>query len=319
MSHRKLAPHAILRDQRGGALPIVLGLVVVAVVGLAVWYFAFRTSGGSSPSAALAKRVIPADCDVIGGLNVASLLNDLDYEKLGNGASKSKVEAMLKQQGLALDDIQAVSFGVRMTGIVAKEAVVAIQSKADAKTLVQLIKMGAIALPEEVKGLLNPDAVEALDGGIFLMGSGELLARAKAISGGGGQGDAKDEAKRLIDALDLGATAWVVGPMPLDELPGGMMTEMAMKTMGLGKPSHLGLSVKIGGKIDAVVAAHIPGGDAGKVIEGLKSAREKFGGGAPEDIKKLLDGIEFGGSGPVITARLSVSPDTVKGLGSALD
>jgi hypothetical protein len=309
-----------LRNERGGATAIVIAILAVAAIGFAVWYFAFRGGGGgSSPSAKLAQKVIPADCEVMGGVNIAALLNDLDYGKFGEGMSKSKVEEMLKQQGLAIDDLQALSFGIKMDGLVPKGAVFALQSKADANTITGILKMAAMGLPGEVRDLIDPNTIESLEGGIFVMGSTDLVGRAKALGQGGAQAAGKAEADLLAKALDLGATAWVVAPMPLDELPGGMMTEIAMKGVGLGKPSHIGVSVRIGSSFEVTTAAHIPGGDANKLIDGVKTLKDKFSGALPAEAKKLLDTVDFGGSGPVLTARMKLPMDELIGLAKNLD
>ncbi len=309
-----------LRNERGGAAAIVIAILAVAAIGFAVWYFAFREGGaGSSPSAKLAQKVIPADCEVMGGINIAGLLKDLDYSKLGDGMSKSKVEEMLKQQGLALDDLQALSFGVKMDGLVPKGVVFALQSKADANTVTGILKMAAMGLPGEMRNLIDPNTIESLEGGIFVMGSADLVGRAKALGQGGAQAAGKVEADLLAKALDLGATAWVVAPMPLDELPGGMMTEIAMKGVGLGKPSHLGLSIRVGSAYEITAAAHIPGGDANKLVDGVKTLKDKLGGALPDEAKKLLDTVDFGGSGPVLTARLTLPMDDLIGLAKNLD
>lgn len=312
------APLTLLGDSRGKAVLWILLVLLVAGGGFALWYFALRTQ--TAASTALAQRVIPPESDVVGGLDLGRLLTDPELRKMlaGNGVDFAQLDKALAEAGVSASDLGALAFGATMNGATPKDVVLALEAKTDARAMVGFLKLLAAQLPGPMASLIDADAIQALDGaatghGVFVMGSGALLERALALGRGQAQPGASGAELALVQkALDGGANLWFAAPVPPDTFK-GLSGSMAKQMIG-GAPSHFGFSVGFGTSLDLRAAMHIPGADASTISGALKTARKLVGGQLPEAQRKLLDEIDLGGSGPVVTARLRLSESMLKSL-----
>ncbi len=297
-------------------------LLVLLIAGgaFAVWYFVLR--GQSSGSSALAMRVIPAESDVVGGIDIGRILTSPEVRKLAsdNGNDFAAIDKALADAGIAPGDIGSLAFGMVMDGATPKEVVFALEAKTDAKAMVAFLRMAVSQLPGPIAGLVSPDSVQAIEGttagsGIFLMGSGELFKKAVAMGQNPSAATAdggKVELALVQKALDEGATMWFAAPVPPDTFS-GISGSMAQQMIG-GAPSHFGASINVGSSIELRGAMHIHGGDASTITGALKTARKMVSGQLPEAQRALLDDIDLGGSGPVVTARITLSESALSNL-----
>ena len=98
-----------LTDARGGAATWIIAVLVLAAVAFAVYWFVFRKAGGAGESAALASRVMPAEVDIIGGIDIAGLTQSPVLRDLAKaqGVDLDQIEAKLKEGGVALADLRS--------------------------------------------------------------------------------------------------------------------------------------------------------------------------------------------------------------------
>lgn len=304
----------------GKAVAWILLVLLIAGGAFALWYFVLR--GQSPGSSALALRVIPPESDVVGGIDIGRLLTSPDVRKLAsdNGADFAALDKALADAGIAPGDIGSLAFGMTMDGATPKEVVFALEAKTDAKTMVAFLRIAVSQLPSPFSSLVSPDSVQAIDGtaagrGVFLMGSGELFKKAVAmgqnpsnpVADGG-----RVELALVQKSLDAGATLWFAAPVPPDTFS-GISGTMAKQMIG-GTPSHFGASINIGSRIEVRGAMHIHGADASTIAGALKTARKMVSGQLPEAQRALLDDIDLGGSGPVVTARITLSESALTNL-----
>lgn len=316
MRHRPAPP--TVRDERGKAAVIILALVAVAAIGFAVYWFVLRGGGGEASK--LVTAHIPAEAEMVGGLDVPSVVNSSFAKELigASGVSMDEVTAQLAKAGVKLDDLKTIAFG--MTGVgsgnpevvtVAKGTFDANAIKGAVETLSNVAKARAEAEGMHVPGF-DPSTLQVLDSGVVVGGSGELFQKSLALAKGGGKSADDNAALRsLRKHIDEGASFWVTGPIP-DNLPMGGMGGMGMLGGDMGKPTHFGVSADVGSKVDVSIAVHFDSGDAGKMassIDGMLGFA-KMAASGPE--AELLDSLSVSGSGQVLSASFSLDAAMVK-------
>ncbi len=297
------------RGSRGSVTAWLLALIVLAGVAFAVWYFALRKP--DADSAALAARVMPAEVDVIGGADLARLVADPSVrEQLGQaGVDLARLDAELQRADVALADLRALAFGARMADDAARpalsDALVAVHAATDAKAAVGAFKVLLTALPEPFARLARDGRVEALDGGIVLAGSGELLDKALAVARGAGTplGD-KAGLDDVRDAVDDGAMAWVASPLP--ESVTARVPAMARGMLG-AMPSHVAFAGSLGESTELRAAVHMPGGDGAQIAKNLEMALPIAKRFLPSGLTPLIEKLQLSGRGQNVIATLILS------------
>jgi len=178
----------------------------------------------------------------------------------------------------------------------------------------------ALQLPGPLAGAIDPNSMQTFTGpdgrGVFLLGSGAIFTEATALMKGGTAGQRKAEIGLVADALGSGALLWAAGPIPGDALS-GMQGTVAKQLLG-GAPSHFGAALGVSGDVTLSGALHVPGGDASSLAGALKTIQGMAGKQAPEAVRPLLEKLAFGGTGPVVTATLTVDAKTLASLKKTL-
>jgi len=156
--------------QRGNAAAWVLALLVLGGVAFAVYWFVVRKD--TAVSSSLAARVLPAEVNVVGGLDLGRLLADpkLRAAAKDQGIDLAALEAQLASSGAQLSDLQALVFGGRMGEAGLVDAIVAIQAKTDAKAAVGAVRALLALLPGELlitEIMFDPAKVNDLTGEWF--------------------------------------------------------------------------------------------------------------------------------------------------------
>lgn len=300
------------RHQRGGAAVWILALLVLGGVAFAVYWFVVRKAPGESSN--LAARVLPADVELVGGLDIARVLATPSVRELAkkNGADFDALDAELAKHGVRLADLKSLVFGGRMGAATLESGIVAIQAATDAKAAVGGVQMMLGMLPEPLAGVARGGRVEALDGGVVLTGTGDLLDKALAVAAG--KAPALGDRAGLSDvraALDEAGMMWAAGPIPaasLQALPG-----MVKSALG-GTPTHWGFSATLGDRAELRGVLFIPGADATKVASALEMfvgmAKLRLGGTQ----KAIADALELTGEGSAVIARVSLDARTLEEL-----
>lgn len=299
--------------QRGSAAAWLLALLVLAGVAFAVYWFVFRQA--TAASSALAARVLPSEVELIGGVDLGRLFNDEHIKSMmrAQGVDLDAVSAEVAKSGARLEDLKALVFGGRMGDASLKDAIVAVQADTDAKAAVGAVQALLMMVPGELRQIASAGRVEALDHGVVLTGSGELLDRALAVAKGQGSplGD-KPGLSEVRKALDGDAMLWTAAPIPQDalrKLPGLVTAQLG------GVPSHFGFSANVGASSTELRGAiHIPGADADKVVGAievmLKMAKLRLDG--PQ--KAILENLKLEGDGATLIASLSLSKAQIDDL-----
>jgi len=300
-------------SQRGSAAAWLLSLIVLAGVAFAVYWFVFRQAGAASST--LAARVLPAEVDLIGGVDIGRLFNDENIKTMARaqGVDLDALSAEVAKSGARLEDLKALVFGGRMGDASLKDAIVAVQADTDAKAAVGAVQALLMMVPGELRQIVSAGRVEALDHGLVLTGSGALLDLALAVAKGQGTplGD-KPGLHEVRKALDGDAMLWTVAPVPADalaQLPGLVTAQLG------GVPSHFGFSANVSATSTELRGAlHIPGADASQVVGALemmlKMAKMQLGG--PQ--KAILDNLELKGDGATLIASVSLSKAQIEDL-----
>lgn len=311
-----------LTGARGKAAVWVLLFLLVAGGAFAVWYFVLRSAGGGGASRALAARVLPGESQVTGGLDLSALTAGGDLRRiLGEaGVDAAQLDKALSDLGIAPADLGGLVFGATMDGERPSSVIMALEAKADAQAIGGLIKALAAQAPPQFKELVDVDALFSAPGeggrSVFVIGGGALFDKAKALVGGAGNTAPGAELGLLQGALGDGAIAWVAAPVPPSTFK-GLSGAIATKTLG-GTPSHFGASLGAGKNLVLRGAIHVPGGDADTLAGALKTMQGMFKGQAPEAVRPLLEGIAFGGRGPVVTATLELDAKALSALKTTL-
>lgn len=313
MTARSCPPPASSRpDERGSAAAWILALLVLAGVAFAVYWFVVRQAPAGS--SALAARVLPAEVDVIGGVDIGRLFSDARIKDMarGRGVDLDALGAEVAKTGIKLEDLKSLVFGGRMAESSLRDAIIAVQASTDAKAAVGAVQALLTMIPEQLRQVVSGGRVEALDGGIVLTGSGELLDHSLAVARGEGAplGD-KAGLSDVRKALDDGAMFWTAAAIPkeaLSQIPGMVATQLG------GMPSHFGFSANIGSATELRAALHIPGADASKVVGAIEMLLNvgKMRLGAAE--KAIIDNLELKGDGATLIATVTLSQAQIDDL-----
>ncbi len=298
--------------QRGSAAAWILALIVLGGIAFAVYWFVVRKPGAESSG--LAGRVMPVEVDLVGGIDIARVVSDPKIRELAkaNGTDLDAIEAELAKSGVKLGDLKALVFGGRMGTDNLKDALVAVESNTDTKALVGAFQGVITMLPDPIKGMMTGARVEALDGGVVMTGSGELLDLAVAVAKGKGTAlGSKPGLDEIRNALDTGAILWVASPIPSGVV--GMLPGMLTSTLG-GTPSHFGFSASLSD--DAVLrgALLIPGADGAKVASSIKLMLGMFKARLGDAERVLVDNLELTGEGATIIAKVSLTQAQVNDI-----
>lgn len=296
-----------LADARGGAATWIIGLLVLAAVAFAVYWFVFRKTVGAGESAALAGRVMPAEVDVIGGVDIAGLTQSPVLRDLAKaqGVNLDQIEAKLKEGGVALADLRSLALGGRMEGGAPKDILVAVETRTDTKALAALVSALVASAPADAASYLKSLRVEPLDGGVVVTGSSALVDQAIAVSKG--QAPAlgnKAGLDEIQGALDTGAALWVAGPFP--EAMTAQIPGMFRNLIG-GTPTHAGFSFEPGETSIIRAAILIPGADASNVASALGVFMDKGKLLMNAERRALLEALKLTGSGSTLKVELALS------------
>jgi len=298
--------------QRGSAAAWILALIVLGGVAFAVYWFAFRQSGAQSSS--LAARVMPAEVDVVGGIDIARIVSDPQIRELAaaNGTKIDSIEAEFAKAGVKLSDLKSLVFGGRMGTDNLKDALVAVEANSDTKALVGALQGIITMLPEPLAGMMTGARVEALDGGVVMTGSGELLDLALRVSKGQGVAlGSKAGLDEVRKALDMGAILWVAAPIPIGAI--AMIPGMLTSTLG-GSPSHFGFSAAISDGAVLRGALLIPGADGAKVASSMKLMLGMFKSRLGDVERVMVDNLELNGDGATIIAKVTLTQAQVSDI-----
>jgi|GEM_PF-1841089 len=302
----------LLTDQRGGAAAWILALIVLGGVAFAVYWFVIRKPGAESSG--LAARVMPAEVDLVGGIDIARVVSDPKIRELAkaNGSDIGAIEAELAKSGVNLSDLKALVFGGRMGADTLKDAIIALEANSDTKALVGALEGVVTMLPEQLKAFMTGARVEALEGGVVLTGSGELLDLALKVAKGQGKAlAARPGLDEVRSALDMGAILWVASPIPTNLV--AMLPGMVASQLG-GTPSHFGFSVSISDGAVLRGALHIPGADGAKVASSMKLLFGMFKSRLGEVNKTLIDNLDLTGEGATVIAKVTLSQAQVSDI-----
>lgn len=265
---------------------------------------------GGSPALT---RAIPADSEMIGSFDLKGMLQNESMKQLAKarGVDTADIEQKLAAAGVKLDDIKGFMFGSTMPGggelpTFAAAIETSLDGPAAKKAMDSLMDL----MPGHGKdGSLTTEAVE---GGVVLVGRGSLFDKAVTGAKGAGAGEVRPELAAMRDAVDTGATVWFAGTLPPMGKSGmGMLGRLA----GDARPTHFGMSINAGSTIEIRVAVRLEGGDAGKLADTLGGfmkvmPRKQL----PEGVGELLDQVDIGGSGEVLTAKVSVPAEVLAKL-----
>ncbi len=265
---------------------------------------------GGSPALV---RAIPADSEMIGAFDLKGMLQNESLKQLAKvrGVDAGDIEQKLAAAGIKLDDIKGFMFGSTMPdGNEMPTFAAAIETSLDSATAKKAMDSLMDMMPARGKdGSLTTEAVE---GGVVLVGRGTLFDKAVTGAKGAGAGDVRPELAAMRDAVDAGATMWFAGALPADAKRGmGMLGRLT----GEAKPTHFGMSINAGSTIEIRLAVRLEGGDAGKLADTLGGflkvmPRKQL----PEGVGDLLDKVDIGGSGEVLTAKVSLPAEVLAKL-----
>lgn len=296
-----------LTDARGGAATWIIAVLVLAAVAFAVYWFVFRKAGGAGESAALASRVMPAEVDIIGGIDIAGLTQSPVLRDLAKaqGVDLDQIEAKLKEGGVALADLRSVALGGRVDGGTPKDILIAIETRTDTKALAALVTALVASAPADAASFLQGLRVEPLEGGIVVTGSSALVDLALAVSKGQGKAlGQKAGLDEIQSALDTGAAFWVAGPVPAGataQIPG------MFKNLIGGTPTHAGFSFEPGETSVVRGAILIPGADAANVASALGMFMDKGKLLMSAERKAIIEALKLTGSGSTLKIELALS------------
>jgi len=302
------------QGNRGGAVVIVLAVLAVAAIAFAIYWFALR---GGSETARLVSAHIPAEAEIVGGLDLQGLLKSPAFAALGaqSGVSPESVLRDLREAGVPVDAIETVAFGVTMAPLGGPESYVGVATgKFDTAT----VQAALLAARSQLEGHM-PFAIEILESGALVMGSGALFDKARASARAAGDRAHLTALSDLRAALDERATVWAVGAIPEGagggELLSGLggLGGLGGAAANVGNPTHMGFSAELGSDITLRVAVRFDG-DVGPLIsqaQGFLSMARAFATGPEAEAMKSLN---LSSSGKVAIASIRLSPELLKRL-----
>ncbi|MFO0748647.1 MAG: hypothetical protein U1F43_23745 [Myxococcota bacterium] len=301
-------------SERGKAIVWILVLLLVAGAAFAVYWFAFRGGPGGGASTKLASTVVPAGADTVAGIDAGALLSSPELADLlkKQGVDVEAVKAKLAESGVKPEDLRSVVVAADVPDAGAPEVFLAVQTTADAKAVKGALGALKAMIPGDAGDKIDLSNVQAFDGGLVLAGSGPFFDQAAALAKGQGKGGMSAELAQVRDALDTSAPIWFATTLPKDMSKG--MGGMGKQIFGNGTPTHAGVSIRVGSKIDIKAALRIDGADAAKVADDLGGFLSMAGMVAKGPQAELLKGLELGSSGAVLTLTMSLTAEQAKSL-----
>lgn len=317
------------RGRAGKAVVIVLVALLVLGGAFAVYWFLLRGKGPKVVS-----DYIPADADMVGGLDVGTFLDSkLVSEATGVDLKQTipwldpEVEKLMADAGIKPTNLSQVTFaGDGIIPDTAAEAasggpqlIAVTRGVFDKAKLVETFKKqfggetkqfgGIDAMLSKVGGLAIPN------NDVFVVGRGDLFGKSLELSRGKGESINDDEAMSSIRAvINQGATFWVASRIKLPQgidipIPGFDKLVKAALTA-----THAGVSVDLRNGFQAAAAVRF--GDpasakaaadaADSAVGALKLALLAAGSDA-RPAKLLLNGLEgVKADGPVVVARIAL-------------
>ncbi|PIE18190.1 MAG: hypothetical protein CSA66_05050 [Proteobacteria bacterium] len=302
-------------DRRGNAAVIIIGVVAVAAIAFAVYWFALRGGGGEASK--LVSGFVPVEADFVGGVDVDGVVKSELIKGIAasQGVKLDAVKAKLAERGLDLDTLKTLAFGADAPegGQMPTDFVAVATGTFDATALKGAMATAKVAAAAKgVKGL-DLSNLEVLDSGLVIGGSGSLLDKSKALAGGSGRSaDDNADLKAVRGAINEGATFWIAGPIPADVPLDGldMMGSLGTK---VGKPTHFAISADASNKLELEVAVRFDGevSDMVNQLEGMLSMAKAFASGPQGEV---LDSLDLGGSGQILRASLRLSQAAIETL-----
>lgn len=326
---------SLIPNRSGKAVPIVLGVIVLAAIAFAVWWFAFRKAGGEASK--LISSYIPKDVQVVGGLDVKGFYDSTIYKELGPELEKQitgekEYKEFAEKTGFDFKKVETVAFGASQlplpmrAGTEEKDPkfVAVVKGSWDNAKMMAFMKEQAGDGGEEkdlegVKAFVDKRGKGAMGfpaDGLLLAGTPDTFTTAVKLSKGTGESvDSNAELSAIRKFVDEGATLWFAMAIPkeaLEAAPGGEM---------FGKASHMALSVDLGSGIELKSAVKMGSSEeATKAQTQIKMGiglAAGFAASVPdvgEDLKKIVEGVKVEVDGDVLTVSASASADTVKKL-----
>ncbi len=306
--------------ERGAAPALIIGLVVLALVAFAVYWFVIRGGGASGATAKMAETFIPKDADMIAGIDPKKLLESDFIKQIAPAEQLAEMEkgiAELEAKGVKLDDIDG--FLIAADNIASNEPsfVSVMSGNFDAEKLKGA--MGAASMMAESQAGFKFDVsdLKTLNENTFLAGEGSLVGKTVALAGGTGESIASvKQISEVRSKVDTGAAIWASGEIP--EGQRGMAKGMA-KIPGvgdIGTPTHFAFSADPSSDLKLRGAVWLEGADADKIASSLDSMLSMAGSFAPEKFKGMIDTISISGSGNVLSGEITLDAATVKDLQS---
>ncbi|GMV40481.1 MAG: hypothetical protein AMXMBFR64_21970 [Myxococcales bacterium] len=325
-----------LRVNRSGkAAPIILGVVVLAAIAFAVWWFAFRKAGGDASK--LVTNYIPKDVQVVGGFDVKGFYDSTIYKELGPEIEKKingdkSFKEMSDKAGFDYKKVATIAFGAsKLPMPMARGSedgdpkfVAVVTGSWDSTKMMGFLKESAGEKGEEkdiegVKTITDKRGKGTVGfpaDGVLLAGTPEMFGTAVKLSKGTGESvDANADLKAIRKHVDEGATFWMAMAIPKEALEATPGAEM------FGKASHVALSVDLGGGIELKSAIKMASAEeATKAQTQIKMGiglGAGFAASVPdigEDLKKIVESVKVEVAGDVLTMSASASADQVKKL-----
>ena len=327
---------SILPNRSGKAAPIVLGIIVLAAIGVAVWWFVLR--GGGGEAAKLVSSYIPKDVQVVGGVDVKGFYDSTVYKELGPDIEKKLSEdknykAMSEKSGFDYKKVETIVFGASdITAMMGRSGgdkkdpkfVAAVKGGWDAAKMMGYMKEMAGDKAEEkdvegVKALADKKGkgtVGFIGDDVLLAATPDFFAQSVKLQKGTGESaDNNADLKAVRGQIDEGATFWIAAVLPKEAMEAAPGAEM------FGKASHAAISINFGSGIELKTAVKMASKEeATKAQSQIQMGIGMAGGfaaGVPEvgeDLKKLVDSVKVEVDGDMLKISASASQDVVKKL-----
>jgi hypothetical protein len=315
-----------VRNERGNAKVIVLGVVALAVIGVAVWYFFLR--GGGGEGAKLSASYIPKDVQAIGSLDVAGLQKSAVYAnfkpEIDKMSQDPKFKEVMDKAGMTTESIKTVALGFKDFGGASGQPnfVAVVKGDFDAEKLMGVAKeqMKEGATEKDLEGTkfigtAQPDMGMAAGGsGIIVMGPSALVGESLKVNKGGAEGaDKNDALQGMAGKIDRGATFWMVSAIPPEAK--SAMAGIPEQFNQIAGATHVGFSVDVSSDLVVKAGIKLANADGAKAvcdqIMAVKGMAKMFTANAPADIKGDLDAAldsltaEPDGDTAVVSAKLA--------------
>jgi hypothetical protein len=286
---------------------ILLLLVFAGAVFAGWWFFLRGGAGGAAP--ALLSRAIPAEATTVVGVNPQALLRSglVEQALAKTGTNLAELRAKLADAKIDLDSFQTVVVGVNPAD---ESGVLATQGEMDVAALKGLI-LAASAANAELAKVANQVQFEGFDGGLVLVGRGDVYNKALAVARGESQGTLDPKIAETAAAVDMSAPIWAAGVIPA-ETPVG--EPMVTSQLG-GTPTHAAISLDPTDRLVIRVSLLIPGADASKAATNLTAMIGMLPASMlPDGAGEALKGLVLNGQGEVLSASLTLSAELLEKL-----